>query len=114
LHPRPHPTSKAASSIASAISFPKSSANRGKGGHAAVPNRHELQSTIEAIPGFLLILLALASSMRLSLMKAAHAAATSVTKQESGSRPFQQVMKEFFFYGDSRHTDASGHDHQAQ
>jgi len=28
--------------------------------------------------------------------------------------PFPQSIKEFFFYGDSRHTDASGHDHQAQ
>jgi hypothetical protein len=57
---------------------------------------------------------ALAISMRLSLVKAAHAAASRVTKQESGFTPFQQEMKEFFFYGDSRHTDASGHDHQAQ
>jgi hypothetical protein len=55
-----------ASSIASAIFFPKSSANKGKGAHAAVPSGQELQSTIEAIPGFLLVLVALASSMRLS------------------------------------------------
>jgi hypothetical protein len=69
----------------------------------------------EAIPGFLLVLVALASSMRLSLMKAAHAAASSVTKQESGFHAHSTAkMKEFFFYGDSRHTDAPGHDHQAQ
>ena len=42
-------------------------------------------------------------------------AASSGTKQESGFPAHSsEKMKEFFFYGDSRHTDASGHDHQAQ
>ena len=96
LHPRPQPTSKAASSIASAISFPKSSANRGRGGQAAVPPRQELQSTIEAIPWFLLVLVALANSMRVSLMKTAHATTTSVTKQESGFTPIPAIDEGVF------------------
>jgi hypothetical protein len=69
----------------------------------------------EAITGFLLVLVALASSLRSRPAGTAHAAASSVTKQESGFHAHStEKMKEFFFYGDSRHTDAPGHDHQAQ
>jgi hypothetical protein len=47
-------------------------------------------------PDFLLVLVALASSMRLSLMKAAHAAASSVARQEiRGMAIFSLEFTEF-------------------
>ena len=66
--------------------FPNLRQVGGRDGTAAVRFGQELQSTIEAIPGFLLVLVARASSMRSRPAGTAHAAASSITRQESGFR----------------------------